>query len=272
MMIYIGYEEEWKIIDYKDIKRDTYEVSNLGNFRKITNKMILKGNNPKNERNYHRIALLNTDNKVKKYAKHRIVLYTFGNLKDDEEVNHINGNKNDNSIYNLEAVNRKENAEHASINRLYKSCEDHYSAIFTNKTVNKICFLLESGYSINDIIKKLKLEKYKYAKNNISKIANRKTWKNISSKYNIDFNKYHYKTYSYEDINTMSHMMFVDKMSYSEIISNFPKYNSKKLKIMLKSLKHGRIYKQISIKYQGSTTIESIAKKKDLSEEASRVG
>ena len=116
------------------------------------------------------------------------------------------------------------------------------------------------------------MEKYKYAKNNISKIANRKTWKNISSKYNIDFNKYHYKTYSYEDINTMSHMMFVDKMSYSEIISNFPKYNSKKLKIMLKSLKHGRIYKQISIKYQGSTTIESIAKKKDLSEEASRVG
>ena len=257
-MCFIGFEEEWKIIKYKDIKPNTYEVSNLGRFRKVKNKKILFGCNEENERGkYKRISLKSISGKNKKYPMHRIVLKTFGDYDENLEVNHINHKKYDNSVFNLNKMTRKENAEDAANFNLYQSGEKHYKSIFTDEEVHTICRLLEKGLPINEIIKELKLENRGSIYSNIDKIIHKKAWVKISNKYNIDYNKYHYKTYSYDDIFLMCKYLFTDKMKNKDIVKLFPEYDSKKLSIMIKSLKAKRIYKKVIYDYERSTTIEN---------------
>ena len=247
---YIGFEEKWKKVKYDDIERNRYYVSNLGRVRK--NNRILKGCNPKNERGgYHRISLKNKNGKVKKYQIHRIVFDKFGKekLTDEYEINHIDGNKNNNTIMNSELSTRKENAHHASEHDLYDNCEKHYKSIFTNEEVEKICEYASKGYPVKKIITILKLENRGSIMSNIDKILRGKTWKKISKKYNIDYNLYHYKTYSYDDINKMCEMIFIKNMKNSEIVTYFPQYDSKKLKIALKSIRAKRLYKKIVKSY-----------------------
>lgn len=84
-----------------------YEVSNLGNVRnanKITHLVlsILNG--------YYKVNL----GKYGTYLVHRLVAQTFiPNSENKPQVNHINGNKRDNRVENLEWVTASENAQHA---------------------------------------------------------------------------------------------------------------------------------------------------------------
>lgn len=225
---YIGFDEVWKYISYEDVEKNKYEVSNLGRIR--NKNRILKGNNPKNEHGgYHRISLKNINGKIKKYPLHRIVYNAFGDKKLTKkyEINHINGNKDDNRIFNLEMCTRKENAKHASINNLYKNCEEHYSSTLTNKEVEQICEYASKGMNIVSIINTMGLNNRGHIVSNISKILTGKTWKRISKKYNIDYNLYHYKTYSYNDINEICKMIFVYDMKNNEIVKKFPQYENK---------------------------------------------
>lgn len=242
--------EKWKIINYRDVKENYYEVSNIGRVRRLKDKKILNGEDPKYERcGYKRYGLLSTDGYSKHYQIHRMVLNAFGTYCDELEVNHIDGNKLNNQISNLECVTPLENKHHAKINNLYKSCQDHYKATLTNDQVECICKYLSNGKSITWIIHKLHLENHKHIQSNIIKIINRKSWVRISSKYKFDHNKYHYKTYSYDDIVLMCEDLFINKLKPSEVAKKYQKYNYKKLCIMLKGLKGGRIYKEISRKY-----------------------
>mgnify|MGYP004549383685 CR=1 FL=1 len=150
---------------------------------------------------------------------------------------------------NLELSTRKENARHASEHDLYDNCDKHYKSIFTNEEVEKICEYASKGYPVNKIITMLKLENRGSIMSNIDKILSGKTWKKISKKYNIDYNLYHYKTYSYDDINKMCEMIFIKNMKNSEIVTYFPQYDSKKLKIALKSIRAKRLYKKIVKSY-----------------------
>lgn len=255
---YLGYEEKWKTIKYDNVYPNKYEVSNIGRFRKKKSHKLLFGNNPANEKGYCRIALKTSDNKIKKFSCHRIVLDTFGYLDKNAEVNHKNGNKRDCSIWNLENSNRLENAHHASINDLYRSCEDHYRSIFTNNEVDEICKHLSKGESISHIIKTMHLENRGDIYSNINKIINGKSWKKISSKYKFDYKKYHYKTYAYDDIYKMCECIFTKKMKNSEIVKLFPQYDDKKIKVLLKSLRAHKVHKKVINEYMSSTTIESI--------------
>lgn len=258
-VLYLGFEEEWKYIKFEDVKENKYMVSSIGRFKKVKNNKILYGNNSKNEKGYKRIALKNRDGRIKKYAMHRIVFETFvRKIQDGEEINHIDGNKLNNEVNNLEACDRKYNAEHAEIHDLYKSCEDHYRSTFTNDEVENICKLLSEGMAVSDIIHTLNLENQKYAYSNIDKIINRKSWVRISSKYKFDYNTYHYKTYKYEDIKRMCKYVFETDLTNGEICKKFPQYNEKKLKTMLKTLKHGRVYKKVINDYKVQRLSKSI--------------
>ena len=81
-----------------------------------------------NNRGYMYTNLYNKDNpKGKKVLIHRLVAETFlPNLDNLPEVNHIDGNKNNNCVENLEWTTRKGNMEHAMSKGLTPQCMTGY--------------------------------------------------------------------------------------------------------------------------------------------------
>jgi hypothetical protein len=100
--------EIWKqvILENVDMKDKQYFVSNLGRFKNSFD--IIMDNYKVNENGYIRVYIYN-----KTYALHRLIALTFiPNIENKEQVNHIDGNKLNNSIENLEWVTNQENQIH----------------------------------------------------------------------------------------------------------------------------------------------------------------
>lgn len=119
-------EEIWK-----DIKgyEGLYQISNFGNVKSLpkfrvkyhTGEIILKQQNSAN--GYKQINLYK-NNKHRTEKIHRLVAEAFiPNPENKPEVNHIDGDKTNNYIGNLEWNTRKENGKHAWNIGLFK----HYS-------------------------------------------------------------------------------------------------------------------------------------------------
>lgn len=108
--------EQWKAI--KGTNGDI-EVSNYGRIRSNlrTHGFILKAQ--KDNKGYLRISV--TLNRTKqRYKVHRAVAMAFiPNPNNLPQVNHIDGNKENNSSFNLEWCTNKENARHAINNGLW---------------------------------------------------------------------------------------------------------------------------------------------------------
>jgi len=102
--------EEWKTIKGFDGK---YQVSNTGKIKS------LKCKNPKimakrhNENGYCTIILYE-NSKGTNFKLHRLVAeYFIPNPENKEQVNHIDGNKDNNTVANLEWCTRSENEIHS---------------------------------------------------------------------------------------------------------------------------------------------------------------
>ena len=255
--------ETWKTIEYEDIVKDKYEVSDKGRIRNKSTLKILKGNNPKNEQGYVRVCL-KTYNGRKKFPVHRLVMYMFSeDHRHYLEVNHkIPGyeGKRCNSLENLEYMSRLENAGYAVKTHMYHTCEDHHKALFTNEEVHQICKYFSEGISMNKVIKLMGFQDIEHIDAYISRIKNRESWTEISCLYEWDNDEIIYKTYKKHDIERMCKFIFIEKIKISIIVEIFPQYNRKKLKNVLKKIKQGKLYKSISSKYinqdESSTTID----------------
>lgn len=97
--------EVWK--QYLDTQ---YEVSNLGNVRNKNTKAVLSQEDTGN--GYLCVGLQMDKGVYKKTRVHRMVAMTFLEFQRTEErneVDHINGNKSDNSVDNLRWCTHKEN-------------------------------------------------------------------------------------------------------------------------------------------------------------------
>lgn len=118
--------EKWKPVKgYEGL----YEVSSLGRIKSLSKRVdsgkchrsypekILKPG--KDSKGYLRVVLSDYNHKSHTYKLHRLVAEAFiPNPKKLPEVNHIDGNKANDSVDNLEWIGRSDNLKHAYKNAL----------------------------------------------------------------------------------------------------------------------------------------------------------
>ena len=157
-------EEIWKDYLYN------YQVSNLGRFKnKVTNHIYKPRLN--NKGRYYVCVSMGDRLHMKTILIHRAVAEAFIPRKsNDLEVNHIDGNKQNNCVENLEWCTREENIKHAKINKLFKHGFDNHKTKLSDEDVSTIRNLYKNNtLSIGKIAKK-----YNVSKSCVSNIVNNK--------------------------------------------------------------------------------------------------
>ncbi len=99
--------EEWRAVVGGDGR---YEVSNLGRVRRIARRILAPADDG---HGYRRFAVKAFERK-KMWMVHRLVAAAFiGPCPAGYEVNHIDSNRSNNAVENLEYVTKRENALHS---------------------------------------------------------------------------------------------------------------------------------------------------------------
>lgn len=113
-------EEVWK--DVKDYQR-IYQVSNTGKVRRLKGSPMTKDNRilvNKTKSSGYKFVCLSVESLCKYYHVHRLVAEAFiDNPENKKYVNHIDCDKSNNNVENLEWVTAKENSEHARKNIIF---------------------------------------------------------------------------------------------------------------------------------------------------------
>lgn len=126
---------------------------------------------------YVHITLVYEAGKSKPFLLHRLVALTFiPNTENKPQVNHIDGNKENNHYSNLEWCTRSENQLHAFESGLQDRIqgEDHASAKLTNQDAIDIINLMLNGSSNDDIA-----NKYALHTRYVSLIRHKKRWTHL---------------------------------------------------------------------------------------------
>lgn len=121
-------------------------------------------------------VVLNMNGTKKTKKVHQLVAETFIGREKGKQVNHKDGNKQNNCVGNLEYMTAKENTWH-SIEVLgnRRDCENHWHSKITQKQVDKMRRMYATGeYTQNQLSKIFGIHR-----GQISKIVNYKSWINI---------------------------------------------------------------------------------------------
>lgn len=106
--------EQWKEIDNTD-----YLISNYGEIKNNRTGNLLKQQS--NKKGY-KLVRVTVNGEKKTFRIHRLVaLFYVKNPDNKPQVNHIDGNKNNNRYDNLEWVTNEENTHHAITNGLWNN-------------------------------------------------------------------------------------------------------------------------------------------------------
>lgn len=176
--------EEWERIVIDGIPTD-YMISSLGRVKTSTGKIYY--GTGKSGNNYRYTSIANISER-KTQLVHRLVATAFiPNPENKSEVNHINGDKTDNRVCNLEWATRQENADHAAANNLMRCGEAVIGSKLKESQVHEICRLLQAGVKRKKIAKKIGCPI-----SAVHDIYYGNTWKHISKDYT--FKKFHSRT------------------------------------------------------------------------------
>ena len=135
----------------------------------------------KDKDGYMKVGLRSSDlppKKCHRYSVHRLIMENFYPFEGMEnyQINHINGDKSDNSLMNLEWVTCKQNIEHAIATGL--RAEINGAAKLTSSDVIEIYQRANKGESNVALGREFHVHP-----DTIGKIKNKKTWKNLLKDY-----------------------------------------------------------------------------------------
>lgn len=167
------------------IQPNRYYINIYGDiYSTVSNKFLKKTFNGE----YFVVSLSLQKNISKTFLIHRLIMmtYCYINNCNNLHVNHLDGNKYNDCIYNLEWTTNSGNHEHAMENNLFCYGENVKQSILNEKQVHEICNLLANKKytSITEIA-----HKYECSCATIGDIARGIAWKNISMQYNLDYDQ-----------------------------------------------------------------------------------
>ena len=184
--------EKWKYINNYEEK---YKVSNTGKVKGIDRKdsmgrpvkgVVLKPN--MSNSGYEQVGLSLNGIKTKFYV-HRLVAKAFiSNPNNKPCINHLDGDKRNNKVNNLEWTTQSENHKHAFKNGLRKITKSQKNAIskanrgFNNKhskLTNKQVLEIRKLYKSEDLTTKEIADLYNITFSNVAQIVRRETWKHL---------------------------------------------------------------------------------------------
>ena len=112
-----------------------YEINKNGEVRNTKNKNTIVGDI--NNCGYYRVSLYN-QGQSKRYFRHRLVAEQFLDKPEGKDfVNHIDGDKSNNSLENLEWVSQSENEKHAFENGLKQKTNKPFIIEFVNGDIKE---------------------------------------------------------------------------------------------------------------------------------------
>ena len=124
-----------------------YEVSNFGQVRRKSDHHIMKCYH--NNHGYCAMKLKNQYGKMQHYLVHRLVAECYIiNFLSKEQINHIDGNKDNNHISNLEWVTSQENIIHARRTGLNPYNKPTYGKKQTGKKTSASRYFVSSSSGI----------------------------------------------------------------------------------------------------------------------------
>ena len=199
-----------------NIRPDTYYISNYGRVFNIKQQIVRKqqiGNS-----GYYTFTVALLDGSQKRVSTHRIELLVFKPILNPYryEVNHIDGNKLNNHISNLEWVDKSGNMKHAYRLDLIGKGEDHCNSVYKTEQIEKICECLENGMKYFDIADIVGLPNNHATHSLISGVKHKVSWITISCKYNLQGKRSNRLLDDEQIINI--YKLMKDKKSYDEII------------------------------------------------------
>ena len=150
-----------------------YDIDESGNiYSHFTKKMLKHYKSVDKAGGYYVVSLVNDEGKIKVSKVHRMVVLAFLEpIEGKPQVNHIDGNKSNNHISNLECVNASMNTQHAMDNMLRDPRKSNPNiilplqseivledvskgkAVTCDEDAHEICRLLEKGYRMSDVSK-----------------------------------------------------------------------------------------------------------------------
>jgi len=160
--------------EVKEIKEfPGFGITNRSRVVNLENKTLIK---PKIDAGgYWRVTVQKDGEKFERRVHRLVALYFIPNPNNLPQVNHIDGDKSNADINNLEWVTPKENSEHASRTGLLRVGEEHSSARITEEQARSILADFNSGMTVSEVRKK-----HTYAsKSIVEKICWRQRWKHL---------------------------------------------------------------------------------------------
>jgi hypothetical protein len=259
-------EEKFSLLSshYHNTKHGKYMVSTWGRLLNTeTNNIVPINLIPEGENRYIRVQLCDINNNYFTVAMHRLVgeVYIFGKPVGPNNIiviNHIDGIKWHNEVYNLEWTTQSENVRHADRNNLIaRPYGEHNSAsLLTDEIYNEICRLTQEGYLPHQVNSIMNIG-YDIT-NIVQKIRNGKSETLISQNYDFsniprnDYRKFDEPTVNFicqclQDYPGIDYDIILQKLGY-DTKNMDPRYR-KKLKNTISTIKRRVSYIEIGKHY-----------------------